>query len=330
MIRAEIPGTVVLRGDVPAPTFQPVPGYRRVYVADFASDRDIQMMNELDTLRVLSRVPNVAELEYTPGRFHQDRAAGKLYVSSSDTKPVDQHCYTLTMIGTHGLYLDTPRRVRVEGLTVTGFNSAVGLPYGQQTLWATYGIFIKNGKRSVISDCQAYLNGRGIGTSNEYDTTAGDNLITGCRAWGNGGVGLGYDTGGIDLLYARRDQVRDCVAFLNQANGISMRGGVADHQEADASFVHNSLAWGNLEYDFWIKAGENFNFYEHSVAYGRTGNTNHLRQCVTGSGAAQGPDSIILSEEQDLDLDREFADPDNYDFRLQARSRFRRAAPDGT
>jgi hypothetical protein len=92
------------------------------------------MMNELDTLRVLSRVPNVAELEYTPGRFHQDRAVGKLYVSSSDTKPVDQHCYTLTVIGTHGLYLDTHRRVRVDGLTVTGFNSAVGL-LRQQTLW---------------------------------------------------------------------------------------------------------------------------------------------------------------------------------------------------
>ena len=45
---------------------------------------------------------------------------------------------------------------------------------------------------------------------------------------------------------------------------------------------------------------------------------------------ARGPDSIILSEEQDLDLDREFADPENHDFRLQAGSRFRRTAPDGT
>ncbi len=327
VIRAEIPGTVLLRGDIPAPTFQPVPDYRRVFVGDFAAEHEIQMINELDTLRVLPGAPNIAELEYAPGRFYQDRAAGKLYVSSSDTQPADRHCYTLTVVGTHGLYLDTPRRVRVEGLTVTGFNSAVGLPYGQQTLWATYGIFIKNGQHSVVSNCQAYLNGRGIGVSNEYDTTAGDNLITGCRAWGNGGVGLEYDTGGIDLLYARRDQVRDCVAFLNQANGISMRGGVTDHREADASFVYNSLAWGNLEYDFWIKAGENFNFFDHSVACGKTGNTNHLRQCVTGTGAAQGLDSVVLSEEPDLDLDREFADPDNGDFRLQARSRFRRAAP---
>jgi len=97
----------------------------------------------------------------------------------------------------------------------------------------------------------------------------------------------------------------------------------------DASFVHNSLAWGNLEYDFWIKSGENFNFYEHSVAYAGQA-TPPPPPVRHASGAAQGPDSIILSEEQDLDLDREFADADNHDFRLQARSRFRRAAPDGT
>jgi hypothetical protein len=322
VIRAEIPGTVTLRGDIPAPAFRPLSGFRRVHVADLALDQDIQVMNEVDTLRVLPRVPNVSELEFSPGRFYQDRAARKLYVSSSDTRPADQHVYTLTMVGTHGLYLDTPERVRVEGLTATGFNSYLGQPYGQQTLWATYGIFIKNGKRSVISQCQVYLNGRGIGSSNEYDSTAGDNLIANCRAWGNGGVGLGYDTGGIDLLYPRRDQVRDSVAFLNQANGLSMRGGVLDHHEADASFIRDSLSWGNLEHDFWIKAGPNFNYYENSVANGSTGNTDQLRHCVTGTGTAQGNDSIVLSQEQDLDLQREFADPDNHDFRLQARSRF--------
>ena len=330
VIRAEIPGTVILRGDISAPAFQQAPGYRRVYVADFASDDDIQVMNELDTLKVLARVPNAMELEYSAGRFYQDRAAQKLYVSSSDTKPVDQHFYTLTIVGTHGLYLDTPERVHVEGLTATGFNNYAGLPYWQQTLWATYGVFIKNGKQSVLSNCGAYLNGRGLGSSNEYDLTGGDNLITHSRAWGNGGVGLSYDTGGIDLLYSRRDQVRDSVAFLNQANGISMRGGTEDFSEANGSFVRNSLSWGNLEFDFWIKAGENFHFYESSVAYGGTGNTNHLRHCVTGSGAAQGSDSIILDQETALDLDAEFADPDNYDFHLQARSRFAGAAPDSS
>ena len=184
VIRAEIPGTVILRGDMEAPVFQPLPGFQRVYVADFASDENIQAINELDSLKGLSRVPNIPELEYSAGRFYQDRAAHKLYLSTSDTKPADQHFYTLSVIGTHGLYLDTPQRVCVEGLTATGFNNCAGVPYEQQTLWATYGIFIKNGRQSVLSNCQAYLNGRGIGSSNEYDLTSGGNLITGCRAGG--------------------------------------------------------------------------------------------------------------------------------------------------
>lgn len=329
VIRAEIPGTVLLRGDIPAPVFRPVPGFQRVHVADLTFDQDIQVMNEVDTLRVLPRAPNLSELEYSPGHFHQDRAARKLYISSSDTQPTDHHVYTLTLVGTHGLYLDTPVRVRVEGLTATGFNSSDEQPYGQQTLWATYGIFIKNGKRSVIDKCQAYLNGRGIGSSNEGDTTAGDNRIENCQAWGNGGLGLGYDTGGIDLLYSRRDQVRNSVAFLNQANGISMRGGVLDHSEADASVVRDSLSWGNLQYDFWLKAGPNFSSFENCVASGSTGITERLRHSVIGAGTVLGNDSIVLSREQDIDLQREFADPDHHDFRLQAYSRFIGAADGG-
>jgi hypothetical protein len=132
VIRAEIPGTVVLRGDVPAPEFRPLTGYDRVWVADRAGDADVQVMNELDTLRVLPRVPNVAELEFTRGRFHQDRAAGRLYVSASDAAPADRHSYTLTVVGTHGLYLDAPVRVRVEGLAVTASTATSASPTGSR------------------------------------------------------------------------------------------------------------------------------------------------------------------------------------------------------
>ena len=50
-IRAAMRGTVVLRGDVPAPAFQPVKGYRFVYAADF--DQPAQVVNEVDTLKLL-------------------------------------------------------------------------------------------------------------------------------------------------------------------------------------------------------------------------------------------------------------------------------------
>ncbi len=330
VIRAERPGTVLLRGDVPAPRFAPLPGFRRVYVADHGSAQELQRINELDTLKVLSRVPTLAELEYSPGRFFHDRAAGKLYLSTTDTLPAAEHAYTLGLVGTHGLYLDTPQRVRVEGLAATGFNSAGRLPYEQWTLWGTYGIFIKNGRRSTISHCQAYLNGRGIGLSNEYGLDGGDNLITHSAAWGNAGAGLGDSTGGIDLLYPRRDEVRSSVAFLNPTTGIAMRGGTSDLGEANASFIRHSLAWGNGRSDFRIKTDSNVNYYEHSVAFGVLDNTSNVRHGITGRGRSTGPDSIQLSTEPGLELEREFADPENFDFRLQARSRFIGAAPDGS
>ena len=50
-IRAEIPGTAVLRGDVAAPAFRKLEGYRYVYAADFP--QPVQAVNEVDTLSVL-------------------------------------------------------------------------------------------------------------------------------------------------------------------------------------------------------------------------------------------------------------------------------------
>ena len=58
LIRAEIPGTVVIRGDAPAPSFQKLDGARFVYVADFESDIDVVAVNEIDSLQVLSKKGN--------------------------------------------------------------------------------------------------------------------------------------------------------------------------------------------------------------------------------------------------------------------------------
>ena len=48
VIRAEMRGTVLLRGDVDAPVFKPVPGTRQTFVADFKGD--VQAVYEVDTL----------------------------------------------------------------------------------------------------------------------------------------------------------------------------------------------------------------------------------------------------------------------------------------
>ena len=53
-IRAEIPGTVVLRGHVDAPVFKPVQGTRQTFAADFKGE--VQAVYEVDTCSRLGGV----------------------------------------------------------------------------------------------------------------------------------------------------------------------------------------------------------------------------------------------------------------------------------
>ena len=55
VIRAEIPGTAMLRGDVPAPEFKKVDGYRFVYAATFGQT-PLSLL-EHDTLTVMAKRP---------------------------------------------------------------------------------------------------------------------------------------------------------------------------------------------------------------------------------------------------------------------------------
>ena len=122
VIRAAIPGTALLRGDVPAPEFKPVEGYRYVHKATF--DQPVQAVNELDTLRMLETRPSVGGVEFNPGSFHYDADARTLYISASDMRPPGDHRYTVSVIESRGgLFLKWPKRVVVEGLAVTGFHS---------------------------------------------------------------------------------------------------------------------------------------------------------------------------------------------------------------
>ena len=119
-IRAEIPGTAILRGDIPAPPLRKVENYRNVYEADFDSGAEIQGVNEQDTLIVLGRAANVADLDFSPGMFYHDRQAKKLYVSPPDMALPPGRRYTVAVTPGPVLELVKPQRVNLEGLTATG------------------------------------------------------------------------------------------------------------------------------------------------------------------------------------------------------------------
>jgi len=133
LIRAEIPGTVILRGDVVAPAFTPLDGVKSVFVADF--DGDVQAVNEVDTPTILQSTASVAELAYLTGAHFYDAENKKLYISPSDLQPADTHHYTVSVIRKHGLHLNQPERVIIDGFVARGFSSSAALSHypGYQT-----------------------------------------------------------------------------------------------------------------------------------------------------------------------------------------------------
>ncbi|MCA1808907.1 MAG: right-handed parallel beta-helix repeat-containing protein, partial [Lentisphaerae bacterium] len=324
VIRAELPGTVVLRGDLPAPAFVKVPGRRFVYAADFA--REPQAVNELDTLTILESLPHPAELEFVPGAFHYDAENQKLYVSTSDLQPPQRHAYTISVIPTHGLYLERPQRVVIEGLAFTGFSNAEQLPSnpGFRVAW---GLMLARGTDCVVRDCVAYFNGGGICLRSD---AAGGNLVERCRAHANYSKYCG-EGGNILAFHPNRDVIRDSQAHNSRVHGIRMYGTMSG-----PSSITRCLGWGNGGADLYIK-GDNvreFGRAEYSVAVDGGHVFNFHHSLIGGHNVYHREidtprDNIRLMQEPGVDPDVEFADPDNLDFRLQHNSRFRGTGPGG-
>lgn len=320
-IRAAIPGTVLLRGDVAAPVFEPVEGTRFTWQAPV--ERAVQAVNELDTLTILLPVGSPAVLDYQPGGFYYDEETGVLKISTSDLQPPDRHSYRLAVTNAHGLHLERPLRVVIEGLAATGFNRAAG-GSNYPGYSARWGILLSSATDSVIRNCTAYLNGGGIALHNRDET--GGNLIEDCVAYANY---CRANNGGNILAYSpNRDVVRNCYSFRTRLNGIRLYGG-----GKEGNHHIGNLAWGSgwsdintkgtkgrVERTIAVDAGNVLDTY-HSLIGGV--NSKHF--------AMETPrDTIRLMQEEDLDPDAEFADPANMDFRLQSTSRFRNSAPDGS
>lgn len=329
VIRAEIPGTVLLRGDVPVGGFKPVPGKRFVYVSEQKLPAPPQMIKETDTMTLFTCMPDANEPEFVPGTFYYDVENGKLYLSTSDGRPPKNHQYTACVIPAHGLYLSHPVRVVVEGLTATGFYAAKEMPRHDFTLASTWAIFIRDGKKCVIRDCVAYMNAQGIGL-NSHEETSGDNVIEHCEAWANESqYGVG-DRGGLTLVQPKRDAIRDSLAYLNGHYGINMRTGVVSSKEMkNYSVMEDNVAWGNGFCDFKIKSGGVHETIR--CAGGHPSNKYEPKHCLFEGGRKyETKGNIFLDREENVVMTNEFVDPTNHDYRLQATSRFRGTAPGGS
>ncbi len=332
LIRAEIPGTVILRGDRDAELdFARVPGRRFVYVAD--CQPDVCSVHEVDTLTNLAPAAAPDALEFGPARYYYNAEAERLYLSTSDFQPAGRHRYTLGAGKDHGFHMLQCRRVVLDGLAASGYGTAVGK---EGLLLPTSGFLLHQTQQCVVRRCTALFNGSGItinsGVGGRIDQPGEGkgNLVEDCRAFAN-------RLDGIVAYTPSGETTRDCQGFLNQTYGARFYGGLAGEAVCLMSDV---LAWGNPGADFWTK-GRGLSEYHDAVVAQRCialrdchfGNFQH--GLIGGHNVYRGdrPSTIILPDahkEFHQFNDTHFADPMNFDFRLQATSSFRQSEKNKT
>lgn len=319
IIRAELPGTVVLRGDVNAPEFQKVEGFRFVYAAKF--DREPQVVLEVDTMTPLKAQFRKEDVEFTPGAYFYDAAESMLFVSSTDLQDTSRHRYTISVIPQSGLLLADPQRVRVEGLVATGYfsNKAPPLLKYEQYNW---GIVLMNPIGCKVRDCVAYLNDGGIGVIG-----GSGNVVEQCLAYRNTPLKNG-ESGNIVKIRGNNDVIRDCIAY-GSMNG---NGNIVFYSELTGpGLLKNNISWDGYETSMRIK-GEGrtkFGKMENCVSFGMTDIDNVSHSLVVGRNSYNENMSADNVTTFPPDAAFQYADPPNLDFRLQSKSSLRGSGPAG-
>lgn len=327
LIRAEIPGTAWLRGDVDVSGFRPKPGSGLVWKIDWP--HSVEAVNEVDTLTVYVRVFDLTSLEHTAGAWFHDEEAGILYVRTSASQDPARHRITVVKEGAFGLKLNDGNRatenVTVDGLVFSGFNSRDPQPWrpGHFTVW---GLYLNRARNCTVRNVTAFLNGGGVAFSG-----AENSVIEDSRAYGNANITHGAG-GGIVIYGPAKDSIiRRCVAHDMRQAGIRFYVSTLENCR-----IQDSVAWNNAYSDMWLKGTDvgGRNRYERCVAFGtiQSGYV-YIRNSVAGHFQ-----DMNLEKNDGFNLprgavrmnhDAVFADPGRLDYRPQAAAPFLGEAPDG-
>jgi len=343
VIRAERPGTVVVRGDKRLKAdFARAPKLKYGYVCPFTGK--LNGIIERDSVSFYLKASSVKAVDERPGQYFHDEEAGKLYVHTSGSMTPEKHVLTLSGVaGENGLFIknrvkgvsryhfmkaeeeDWVSNVVIEGLAFTGFAQP-----GRKGRMTGTGLRIYWPRNCVIRDCVSFLNGHGIicrGTPKSRDRETdlkrdrADNcVIERCVAYGNVGYGI-VIAGSVE-----NSAIRDCITFKSSGHSIRFYAGVYEN----CTLKHN-IALGRRGI-IWIKGlSYRGNSIIGNVCYGieNSGKDNIVAQNLAtkagGSGyeAVKPENNILLKEMEDLNLSEHFVDPLHLDYRLQSDSSFR-------
>ncbi|NLF92748.1 MAG: hypothetical protein GX564_02575, partial [Oligosphaeraceae bacterium] len=314
-LRAAIPGSAVLRGDVDAPAFSATQA--GIWMCPWPQIPEA--VNERDSFLIYKYVPNLIQLAKSLAAWTYDETKGQLYVRTSDGEAPDRHYLTISTINATGLHFQAGsaaegiRNLTIEGLVLTGFNSRTKIFSGvtsshRNTRWGAMITSVR--ENVVIRGVSAFLNGYGIGIGNNSQGA----VIENCRVFGNR-TPYNYSAGGICIFGpSDNSRISGCIGADNHGHDVCVYGG----KLTNFKFAEN-ICYGTLR----TKA----TFADPDIFVDRciTTGASHIR----GKGTMRNSvvlnsidfpedyreDNILVRNNPDLNLDRDFADPVNFDFR---------------
>lgn len=313
-IRAKIPGTVHMRGDVPAPAFSPVSGRKNVYFCQVQKMPEFVL--ERDTLKKFRKVPSIAEVESTPGSSFFDSANKKIYIQCSDRRAPAFHRITFSVLRGDALRIRSSKlkNFHIRGLIFSGYNSGSRMVGAGSTFG---GIYMRNPDKCSIKDCIAYLSGSGISIYNITNSVV-ENCLLFCNENefnGSGGNIVCYGPG-------KNSVQRRIISFGSGMAGQRFySGGIFEN-----CLIEECISFDNRYGDIWIKYPSATSWVKRCFASNSI-HSRFIKNSIFTSGDTyydgRAQLSICRSREKKFDPDREFADPVHFDYRLQEDSRFR-------
>jgi len=335
VIRAERPGTVIVRGDKPLEAgFVRAQGLKYTYVCEY--EGEVKGVIERDSLSQYSPAVSADAADRVPGRYYYDKTAGRLYLHTSDSRNPARHDLTLSgLVGEQGLCVkncmgysrnsfmkareeDWVKNVVIDGLAFTGFAQAASKGEIEGT-----GLKVFWPRGCVIRNCTAFLNGHGIvcnGTpiirkrENALRRDRAENcIIEHCVAYGNADYGI-VISGSV-----KDSAIRDCLTFKSSGHDIRFYSGVIEN-----CTLRNNIAF--MPGTLWIKA--NFRTERNNKVIGNVCNILDIsskesaKNNIAGRGAGNEK-NIRTSITKETELAEHFADPLHLDYRLQSDSSYR-------
>ena len=315
-IKAEIPGSVVFRGDVPAPEF--VPCGDGIWKAPWPALPETVF--ERDTLRALLYCSTRGGLDRNAGTWTYDEKEKCLYLRTTDSREPAKHTLTIGVTPRHGFNFyaakaaEGPRNILLEGFSVTGFFSRgryadQRIPSSQKKV--PWGIVINRPQENVvIRDVTAFLNGMGIG----FCVSSRNGIIENCRAWGNrsqhnrSGCGIGiFDENAHCIL-------RNNIGADNSGNDIFLYGGPF----AGSTGFDSNRAYGRIR----VKGSKHKDFQVTNCiagSFSHLSHPRHIRNSFTASYVENGElmtkENLFCRYEKNLVPEKVFADWENFDCR---------------